>query len=557
LEEESVKPLGALVRNAQSGDLGAYGEIVRRFQDMAVGYAHSVLGDFHLAEDASQDAFIGAFLDLPKLREPEAFASWFRSVVRKHSDRQLRRRRPDTVSLDAVPEVPSLLRGPDDLAESSEVKRKVRAALTKLPEPERAVTTLCYISGYSQREVGDFLQIPVTTVKNRLRSARAHLRERMMDMVQDNLQPERPSRDASFGERVMEDLVRLSQRDVQIVLWKADITLRGLALALKGRDPELQNVIYQNMSERLGAMVREEMVYSAPQLEDGGEKVTASILEAVRELEESGRISWPSTEEMAKPTRPFKPDPAHVANLEALKATLGQAAARQMSYDDIADAVRRLAENARRLGILSFGDFVDIVHDRVFRLGIRLVLDGNSWSKAKAALKPCIRTVLQHDGTRYQLFVEGALGIRNADHPRTVEQTLRYLYVSHIGERGDYTKATVAEIASRLEEAPVSSLGLDGITGLLTEMSIVGRLKGPQALADLIPAIDEPLLSHGVELAASDTDPSAVRSILEGRKQTLLNRQERQYEMFLEGMKAIQNGENPRVIEQRVRSFYE
>ena len=43
-----MEELGSLISRAQAGDLDAYGSIVQRFQDMAVGYAYSILGDFHL-----------------------------------------------------------------------------------------------------------------------------------------------------------------------------------------------------------------------------------------------------------------------------------------------------------------------------------------------------------------------------------------------------------------------------------------------------------------------------------------------------------------------------
>ena len=45
-----------LLARAQDGDLEVYGEIVHRFQDMAVGYARAILGDFHLAEDVAQSS---------------------------------------------------------------------------------------------------------------------------------------------------------------------------------------------------------------------------------------------------------------------------------------------------------------------------------------------------------------------------------------------------------------------------------------------------------------------------------------------------------------------
>ncbi|NIR02616.1 MAG: RNA polymerase subunit sigma-24, partial [Gemmatimonadales bacterium] len=67
------------------------------FQDMAVGYAYSILGDFHLAEDAAQEAFVQAYLDLRKLRVPQAFPSWLRRIVFKQCDRFTRRKRVHTV----------------------------------------------------------------------------------------------------------------------------------------------------------------------------------------------------------------------------------------------------------------------------------------------------------------------------------------------------------------------------------------------------------------------------------------------------------------------------
>ena len=68
-----MQELTSLVVRARTGDLAAYAAIVRRFQDMAYGFAYSYLGDFHLAQDASHEAFVEAYRDLAKLREPAAF----------------------------------------------------------------------------------------------------------------------------------------------------------------------------------------------------------------------------------------------------------------------------------------------------------------------------------------------------------------------------------------------------------------------------------------------------------------------------------------------------
>ena len=65
----------SLINRAQAGELEAYGAIVQRLQDMAVGYAYSILGDFHLAEDAVQESFIEAYPNLSKVYGPTAFPS--------------------------------------------------------------------------------------------------------------------------------------------------------------------------------------------------------------------------------------------------------------------------------------------------------------------------------------------------------------------------------------------------------------------------------------------------------------------------------------------------
>ena len=84
--------LTSTVRRAQAGDLEAYGWIVRRFQDMAVGYAASILGDFHLAEDAAQEAFLEVWRDLAQLRERRYIWPHFHEMERDGVAHHIRHR---------------------------------------------------------------------------------------------------------------------------------------------------------------------------------------------------------------------------------------------------------------------------------------------------------------------------------------------------------------------------------------------------------------------------------------------------------------------------------
>jgi len=197
-----MEDLTSLIIRAQSGNLDAFGIIVQRVQDMAVGYAHSILGDFHLAEDAAQEAFIGAYRDLNKLREPAAFPSWLRKLVFKHCDRLTRGMRLETIPLKAAVNLPSEEKEPAEAVEEKEMKDNVLAAISALPEKERVVTTLFYINGYSHQEIAEFLEVPATTVNHRLRASRKRLKGKLFTMVQDDLQEKRPSKDKRFANKV-------------------------------------------------------------------------------------------------------------------------------------------------------------------------------------------------------------------------------------------------------------------------------------------------------------------------------------------------------------------
>jgi len=219
---------------AQQGDLGAFDTLVRQFGDMAVGYAFSVLGDFPSAEDAAQDAFVQAYLDLKTLREPQAFPAWLRRLIFKHCDRITRRRRLPTVPLDAGLELHDRQPGPEEAVQQRETQATVLGAVQALPEHERVATTLFYINGYSLADVGQFLGVPVSTVKNRLHTARMRLRERMMPMVEETLKQHAPNEE--FGKRV-----RKVVEGIREVPWESIwLTYEGSAYAcLRPLEPQL------------------------------------------------------------------------------------------------------------------------------------------------------------------------------------------------------------------------------------------------------------------------------------------------------------------------------
>ena len=183
--------LRALVGAARAGEGPAFTELVRRHQDMAFGYAFAILRDFHLAQDAVQQAFVAAYFGLDRLREPEQFPAWLRGIVRHQCLRLLRGRRVETVPLDRAGGVAATEPGPERRAEEREALDRVLAAIDALPTGQREAAALFYLGDYAQREVAAFLDLPVTTVNNRLHAARkrltAELRGGVLPMARDTL----------------------------------------------------------------------------------------------------------------------------------------------------------------------------------------------------------------------------------------------------------------------------------------------------------------------------------------------------------------------------------
>ena len=76
-----MQAVEAMVREAAGGSLPVFEALVLRFQDMAVGYAYAILGDYSAAQDAAQEAFIQVYTNLGRLQEPAVFPGWFKRVV--------------------------------------------------------------------------------------------------------------------------------------------------------------------------------------------------------------------------------------------------------------------------------------------------------------------------------------------------------------------------------------------------------------------------------------------------------------------------------------------
>ena len=170
---EHVPSDGDLLTRIAAGDRSAFELLYQRYARAVYGLALRRLGDRGPAEDVVQETFAAVWRSAGSYRpERGAGGRWLYAVARNAIVDRFRARPEQTAEL---PESPSAEEGPDQRAEAGWVAWRVHRALEELPEHERTVLELAYWSGLSQREVAEFLNVPLGTVKTRTRAALARL----------------------------------------------------------------------------------------------------------------------------------------------------------------------------------------------------------------------------------------------------------------------------------------------------------------------------------------------------------------------------------------------
>jgi RNA polymerase sigma factor (sigma-70 family) len=206
----------------------AFGELVIQFQDMAFACAYAILGNAYLAEDVAQEAFLVAWQKITQLRAAAAFPAWLKRIVLTQCHRLTRSHRLQLVSLETGANDASPDAGPHEVAEKRELLIKVLTAIKALPDNERLVTTLFYVNEYTQADISEFLEVPVSTVNKRLYSARQRLKGSVVELFREDLRDRRPSHDTGFASKVNANIRGLTKTD-----WRA---VTSMAIARERTD---------------------------------------------------------------------------------------------------------------------------------------------------------------------------------------------------------------------------------------------------------------------------------------------------------------------------------
>lgn len=164
----------------QRGDQAAVTDLYDRHGGAAYGLAYRITGDASLAEDVVQEAFVSVWKQCARF-DPDRgqVRSWLLTIVHHKAVDIVRRRagRPER-GLPEGPEVFEATHGrPEEFAEMSMDAAAVRQAVAQVPEEQRQTIMLAYFEGLTHVEIAQKMDVPLGTVKSRLRIGLDKMRE--------------------------------------------------------------------------------------------------------------------------------------------------------------------------------------------------------------------------------------------------------------------------------------------------------------------------------------------------------------------------------------------
>ena len=176
--EDDVK----LIHRILSGDDSAFNTLVERHHKGVHALIWRKIGDFHYAEELTQDVFLQVYKKLGTLKDPKCFTGWLYVIANRLTLNWIQRHKPAMQSLEETPleeidessytHYVTLEREADAAEQNSDIVKKL---LERLPESERTVVTLYYLGEMTVKEIGNFLGVSVNTIKSRLRRGRERL----------------------------------------------------------------------------------------------------------------------------------------------------------------------------------------------------------------------------------------------------------------------------------------------------------------------------------------------------------------------------------------------
>lgn len=188
-----------LIHRVLDGEEEAFTELVQKYQKKIHALAWRKIGDYHIAEEITQDIFFQVYKNLSTLKNPILFEGWLYVVTNRLCLNWIKKNKVERghLSIQSLENTP-----PKEIVDSFSTQHQieqrekekvehyqdiVKKLLEILPESERTVITLYYLAEMTAQEISQFLGVSVNTIKSRLRRARNRLKTEEELLLNENL----------------------------------------------------------------------------------------------------------------------------------------------------------------------------------------------------------------------------------------------------------------------------------------------------------------------------------------------------------------------------------
>ena len=165
-----------LVHRVSLGDTAALEALYNRYARVVYSFAMRIVADPMLAEEILQEVFVRTWRQADRFQRSRGnFGSWLLSITHNLSIDEIRKRQRRPQKSDAVDVSDALFGLVDDAtnveeaAQASALRLRIKTALLTLPDAQREAIELAFFGGMSQREISTHLDIPLGTIKTRMR----------------------------------------------------------------------------------------------------------------------------------------------------------------------------------------------------------------------------------------------------------------------------------------------------------------------------------------------------------------------------------------------------
>ena len=250
-----------LIQFTLAGDEAAFASLVSKYQEQVHAYAYRKTGDFHIAEDITQETFFEAYRNLEKLRDSAKFSTWLFAIAnylciawfrRNQSMSELLR---ESQTINTETDTYSRYVALENERDATEAQRElVQKILSKLKENDQQLITLHYFEEMTSAEISRYLGVSQNTIKSRLRRAKQRLKQYdllVQDTIDSSIEKRHSSQHPLQGEISMVD--RMSSEILKIKSLsdrsQMQLSLDGEWLAYVVVDPDRKSSFEQQTPE--------------------------------------------------------------------------------------------------------------------------------------------------------------------------------------------------------------------------------------------------------------------------------------------------------------------